>query len=80
MRKHKMGYTRAEYRRAFDIACDLLNGSVLYGIDADFIFRFMMEKEGCVSAHSYQDFILKYLDRFSDNGTVREKAINRLGW
>ena len=75
-----MTYTKAQYKRAFEIACDLLNGGILYGIDSDFIFEFMLKKNGVCSALSYQAFILKYLDRFDDNGEVRMKAIERLGW
>lgn len=75
-----MTYTKEQYKRAFEIACDLLNGSNLYGIDNDFIFDFMMEKDGVVSNFSYEEFILKYLDRFSDNDEVRYNAIERLGW
>ena len=76
----RTSYTKAEYKQAFEIACDLLSGAVLYGIDSDFIFNHVMECDGCVSAFDYQDFILAYLDRFSDDETVRHKAIERLGW
>ena len=75
-----MTYTKAQYKRAFEIACDLLNGANLYGIDTDFIFDFMMEKDDMVFNFSYREFILKHLDRFDDNGEVRTKAVERLGW
>ena len=75
-----MTYTKAQYKRAFEIACDLLNGAVLYGIDSDFIFNHVMERDGCVSAFDYQDFILAHLDRLSDDANVRYNAIERLGW
>ena len=75
-----MAYTKAQYKRAFEIACDLLNGGVLYGIDSDFIFDFMMKRNGVVSTLSYQEFILKYLDRLDDDEERRMKAIERLGW
>ena len=75
-----MTYTKAQYKRAFEIACDLLNGGVLYGIDSDFIFDFMIKKNGMVSTLSYQEFILKYLDRLDDNEERRMNAIEQLGW
>ncbi len=58
--------TKAEkYKRAFQIACELLNGSVLYGYDTDRIFGEIMEKDGVVSPNSYEEFILNNLDRLS---------------
>ena len=63
MTKHR------KYKKAFQIACELLNGSVLYGYDTDRIFEEMMEKNGIVSSFSYEDFILKHLDRLSGKGT-----------
>lgn len=75
-----MTYTKAQYKRAFEIACDLLNGSILYGIDADNIFGLIMQEYEVVSTFDYQKFILEHLDRFSDDDEVRMKAIERLGW
>ena len=75
-----MTYTKAQYKRAFEVACDLLNGSVIYGIDDDNIFALIMQKYGVVSTQDYQRFILTHLDRFSDDDVVRHKAIERLGW
>lgn len=75
-----MTYTKAQYKRAFEIACDLLNGSSLYGIDADNIFALIMQEYEVVSTFQYQKFILEHLDRFDDNDEVRHKAIDRLGW
>ena len=75
-----MNYTKAQYKRAFEIACDLLNGSSLYGIDADNLFALIMQEYGIVSTFQYQKFILKHLDRFDDNDEVRRKAIEKLGW
>lgn len=57
-----------KYKKAFQIACELLNGSVLYGYDTDRIFEEMMEKNGIVSSFSYEDFILKHLNRLSGKG------------
>ena len=75
-----MTYTKAQYKRAFEIACDLLNGSNLYGIDADNLFALIMQEYGIVSTFQYQKFILKHLDRFSDDDEIRHNAIERLGW
>lgn len=54
-----------KYKKAFRIACELLNGSILFGYDADEIFKEMMEKDGCVGPWSYEEFILANLDRLS---------------
>lgn len=75
-----MSYTKAQYKRAFRIACDLLNGSILYGIDDEYIFELIANEYGKVSTFEYQKFILKNLDRFSDDDNVRHNAIERLGW
>ena len=75
-----MNYTKAQYKRAFRIACDLLNGSILYGIDDEYIFELIMKKYGIVSTFEYQKFILENLDRFSDDKEIRLNAIKRLGW
>lgn len=58
---------RRKYKRAFKIACELLNGSILYGYDNDRIFSEMMKKDGVVSSNSYEKFILANLDRLSGN-------------
>ena len=52
---------KRKYKIAFKIACALLNGDYLYGYDTDKIFEIMMEKEGCVSDISYENFILEHL-------------------
>ena len=75
-----MNYTKAQYKRAFEIACDLLNGTILYGIDADKLFNICMDKYGVVTSHVYEKFILANIDRFSDDGEVRQRAIDRLDW
>lgn len=62
MTKHR------KYKKAFRIACELLNGSVLYGYDTDRIFEGIMEQNGVVSSFSYEDFILEHLDRLSGKG------------
>lgn len=75
-----MTYTKAQYKRAFEIACDLLNGGNLYGVDADELFTLIMQEQGIVSTLDYQKFILENLDRFSDDEEVRHSAIERFGW
>lgn len=75
-----MTYTKAQYKEAFEIACDLLNMNTLYGIDADTLFGLIMQEYGVVSTFQYQEFILTNLDRFSDDAEVRNNAIKRLGW
>jgi len=80
MAKAKYERPQGEYKRAFEIACDLLNGSVLYGIDADRLFALIMQEYEVVSPYRYQEFILNHLDRFSDDDEIRLKAIERLGW
>ena len=75
-----MTYTKAQYKRAFEIACDLLSGGCLYGIDEDRLFELTMQEYGIVSTFEYQKFILEHLDRFDDHDEVRMKAIEQLGW
>lgn len=74
-----MAYTKAQYKRAFEIACDLLNDNILRGIDIDLI-KLIRQEYGVVSGYEYQKFILANLDRFSDDEEVRDNAIKRLGW
>ena len=62
-----------KYKKAFRIACELLNGSTLYGYDNDRIFSEIMEKDGVVSSDSYEEFILTNLDRL--NGTRQKVRI-----
>ena len=54
-----------KYKKAFEVACELLNGSILYGYDSDRIFSEMMDKDGVVSSFSYEEFILNNLDRLT---------------
>lgn len=56
-----------DYRRAFKIACELLNGTTLYGVDADRIFEVMMNKDGIVTNDSYEEYILNHLQEL-DHG------------
>lgn len=66
--------------KALEIACELLNGAMIYGIDADTLWNKIMELEGVVSSGIIKDFILTNIDRFSDDEKARNKAIKRLGW
>lgn len=75
-----MNYTKAQYKKAFDIACRLLNQDNIYGIDNDILFTRLMQKCDAVSIYEYQQFILENLDRFSDDDNVRHNAIEQLGW
>lgn len=53
------------YKKAFKIACELLNGNFLFGYDIDSIFEEIMKKDGVVSSDSYEEFILKNLKKLS---------------
>lgn len=56
-----------DYKRAFKIACELLSGAVLYGVDADSIFETLMNKDGIVTNESYEEYILSHMDEL-DHG------------
>ena len=62
-----------KYKKAFKIACELLNGSILYGYDTDRIFEEVMEKDGIVAPWSYEEFILTNLDRLSGKEESEEE-------
>jgi len=66
--------------KALEITCELMNGSILYGIDADILWSKIMEIDGVVSSGIIKEFILTNIDRFSDDDEERNKAIKRLGW
>ena len=63
-----------DYRRAFKIACELLNWDVLYGVSADDIYELMMKKDGVVSSSSYEEYILNHLQDL-DHGQYAIKAL-----
>lgn len=64
-----------DYRRAFKIACDLLNGDILYGVDTDKIYELMMQKDGVVSSSSYEEYILNHLQELDQGQYVTENCI-----
>ena len=51
-----------DYENAFKIACALLNGDILYGIDSNTIFSETMKKDGCICSVDYEDYILTHLN------------------
>lgn len=61
-----------DYHRAFKIACELLNGDVLYGVDSDRIFEIMMERDCIVANDSYEEYILNHLQEL-DHGQYAER-------
>ena len=66
--------------KALAIACDLMLGAFIYGIDSDRLFEIVMNEEGLVYADNMAEWIEKNIDRFSDDDEVRNKAIERLGF
>lgn len=54
-----------DYKKAFQIACELLNDGFLYGLDKDKIFEEIMEKDGCVTSISYEEYILSHMNELS---------------
>ena len=65
---------------AFRVTCELLAGDVVYGIDAEFLHNYLFENNDAVSYITYYDFIMDNLDRFTDIDSIREKAVERLGF
>lgn len=78
--EYKEPTTKIDYRRAFKIACDLLNGNVLYGVDTDDIYELMMKKDGVVSSSSYEEYILNHLQELDQGQYASEPTTkNDLG-
>ncbi len=73
-KKHK------KLEKALETTCELMSGSIIYGIDTDTLWNKIMEIDGYVSPWNLKEFILNNLDRFSDDEKERNKAIKRLGW
>lgn len=70
---------KSSYKKALNIACDILLGASYYGIDEDVLFELVMKKYDIVCADSMAKFIVDNLDRFSDDDRIRSRAIKRLG-
>ena len=64
-KRFKVEPQESEYKRAFKVACELLNDDVLYGYDRDRIFAEVMQAEGVFSSEDYERFILQHLDVLS---------------
>ncbi len=62
-----------DYKRAFKIACELLNGNILYGMDSEKIFETMMDKDGIADNKSYEEYILSHMDEL-DHGQYVSQA------
>ena len=62
------------------VACDLMNGAVLYGIDYDKLFDIVLDKDDIVCNFTLAEWIEENIDRFSDDDEIRHKAIERLGF
>jgi len=71
---------RIKFNIAFRVACELLAGNVVYGIDAEFLHNYLLENNDVISYITYYNFIMDNLDRFSDIDSIREKAVDRLGF
>ncbi len=71
---------KKKLEKALEIACELMNDSIIYGIDLKTLWVKLMELDGYVSPWNLEKFILKNIDRFSDDEKKRNKAIKRLGW
>lgn len=54
-----------KYKKAFSVACELLNGDCLFGIDAETISKEMVEKNGIVSCFQYEEYILSNLEKLA---------------
>jgi len=63
-----MTHKYKKYKRAFKVACELLNGNWLYGYDTDKIFDIVMKEQGVVSSLDYEKFILEHLDVLTGKG------------
>ena len=53
------------YEEAFKIACEMLNGTMIGGVNKDYIFEHMMDKDGIVTTESYEEFILEHIDQLA---------------
>jgi len=62
-----------DYKTAFQIACALLNGDILYGVDAESIFSEIMKKDGCVCSFDYENYILTHLNELRDDKALPQE-------
>ena len=62
-----------DYKTAFQIACALLNGDILYGTDAESIFSEIMKKDGCVCSFDYENYILTHLNELRDDKVLSQE-------
>ena len=53
------------YKKALSVACELLIGANLFGTTEETMFAEIMDKEGIVSSHSYEKYILDNLARLT---------------
>jgi hypothetical protein len=53
------------YKKAFSVACELLIGANLFGVTEETMFKEIMDKEGIVSSHGYEKYILDNLARLT---------------
>ena len=77
---HKDVADASDKNKALTIACDLMLGAFIYGIDSDKLFEAVMEKDGFVCADNMAEWIEENIDRFSDDEEIKDKAIERLGF
>ena len=63
-----------DYKKAFEIACELLNDHWLFGWDREKIFEKMMEKDGVVTSRSYERFILDNLAYLRNEGEAENEV------
>ena len=66
-----------DYKTAFQIACALLNGDILYGTDAESIFSEIMKKDGCVCSFDYENYILTHLNGLRDDKTLSQEPCEK---
>lgn len=73
--KKKRHFNRREYKKAFEIACSLMNGDIWYGVDKDTIYIETMNKQGTFSCLDYERYILSNLSFFTDSKHYTDKEV-----
>ena len=61
-----------KYKLEFTVACELLNGAVIYGVDKDKVYEIMMERDGVVTGASYMEFIADNIDYLIRGGDAKK--------